>query len=157
MGKSETMPEASHSNPRPVAKIRLGSLATAKRVTFSPLSYYNPLIDHGMAPIFTGIQTCEPGYVVGVHWHPYVECLLVLDGEAYAWLDGKEDEGVYGKAGDIFELPAMQPHGFKTVGDKTLRVLGIHCSPVRVVNFVDSSLVLKNGYQVLDSALQPTL
>lgn len=148
--------EVTKSQRLPDAKVRVNSLANAKKIVFSPLSHYNPLVDRGETPVFMGIQTCEPGYQVGAHWHPYTECLMVLEGEAFAWLIGKEDEGLYARAGDIIELPPIVPHAFRTSGNSTLRVLGVHCSPVRIVHFLDESLVVKNGYQVLNEELMPT-
>ena len=140
----------------PYIDVRVASPDEAKKVTFGPLSHYYPLIDRGETPVFMGIQSCKPGYMQPMHWHPYVECLMVLEGEAFAWMSGRESEGRLGKAGDVFEFPPNQPHAFRTEGNKTLKVLGVHCSPVRIVHFVDASLVFKNGYQVLDDQLQPT-
>ncbi|MBP1296414.1 cupin domain-containing protein [Bradyrhizobium elkanii] len=146
----------SKSIPQPIVDIRLASLEASEKVVFGPLSFYQPLIDRGETPVFMGIQTCEPGYFQPMHWHPYTECLVVLEGEANAWLIGKETEKKRGKAGDVFEFPPNVPHAFEVAGQATVRVLGVHCSPVRIVHFVDSSLVMKNGYQVLDEQLAPT-
>ena len=33
-------------------------------------------------PIRVGVQTCQPGYAVPVHCHPYIEYLIVLEGSA---------------------------------------------------------------------------
>jgi hypothetical protein len=55
-------------------------------VKFGPKSFYQPIIgdDSGSTPVRTGIQTAEPGYVAGVHSHPYMEIFHVLDGVAEA-------------------------------------------------------------------------
>ncbi|MEP9350795.1 cupin domain-containing protein [Xanthobacter sp. KR7-225] len=140
----------------PEGKMRIASPTTAQKIVFAPRSYYNPLIDRGETPVFIGMQTCEPDYQIGPHWHPYTECLVVLEGEAFAWLIGKEDEGGVARAGDVIEFPPILPHAFRTHGNQQLRLLGIHCSPTRIVHFLDESLVLKNGYQVLNEELQPT-
>jgi len=39
--------------------------------------------------------------------------------------------------GDTIALPPNQPHVFRVVGDETLRLLGTHLSPQRIVNYDD--------------------
>ena len=58
---------------------------------------------------------------------------------AEAWLVGKEDEKVRLNAGDTIALPPDQPHVFRVAGDTTLRLLGTHISPQRIVKFDDGS------------------
>ena len=82
------------------------------------------------------MQTCAPGYSTPLHWHPYVECLFVLEGEMEAWLEGQEASPSRLGPGDMIALPACAPHVFRTFGDRTLRILGIHASPSRIVNVV---------------------
>ena len=72
-----------------VPKIR--KLADANRVEFGPLAFYHPLIADGDTPVRTGIQTSAPGYVAPMHFHPYVELLFIIEGEAEVWLQGEED------------------------------------------------------------------
>lgn len=114
-------------------------LDDSEKVVFSPDSYYQPILNRevGDFPIFTGIQTAEPGYQTRPHAHPYLEILHILEGTAEAWLIGKEDEKTLLKAGDTIALPANRPHAFRVVGDQTLRLLGTHMSPTRVVNYTD--------------------
>ena len=101
-------------------------LEDTEQVSFGPLSHYQLIIgdDAGSTPVRTGIQTAQPGYVAPVHQHPYVEILHILDGAAEAWIEGREDEAV------------------------TLRLLGTHASPQRIVTYKDGAASDARGYRV---------
>src|ERR1700742_2922328 len=116
------------------AKVR--KLADASRVEFGPLAFYHPLVADGDTPVRTGIQTSAPGYVAPMHWHPYTELLFIIDGEADVWLQGEEDAPRRLKAGDCVALPPETPHTFRVVGDKPMRLLGIHANSERVTNYI---------------------
>ena len=141
----------------PKAEPTIARLSQSEKVPFGPLAHYHKLVGGEAMPVFTGIQTSEPGYSTPVHWHPYVEMLFVIEGVAEAWLEGQEDRPVRLEAGDMIALPPLAPHGYRTVGDRPMRVLGIHCSPGRIVHFVDGHATDKNGYQILDENLQPVM
>ena len=70
----------------------------------------------------------------------------MLEGEAEAWLVGREDEAVRLKAGDCAALPPHRPHAFRVVGARPLRTLGIHASPERIADFVDGRATGEHGY-----------
>ena len=59
-------------------------LAEAELVTYGPMSDLRVLVgdDKGSSPIRTALQTCQPGYDVPFHAHPYTEYLIVLEGAA---------------------------------------------------------------------------
>jgi mannose-6-phosphate isomerase-like protein (cupin superfamily) len=139
----------------PNAKPTVARLSESEKIVFGPDAHYNKLIGEAGMPIFTGIQTSQPGYATPVHSHPYVEMLFIIEGTCEAWLDGHEDEAMRLEAGDMCALPARKPHAFRVVGDKPMRLLGIHCSPKREVHFADGSATGENGYQVLDEQLRP--
>ncbi len=107
------------SDPRPMNDPRIVRLDETERVSFGPLSHYQPIIgdDQGTTPVRTGIQTAQPGYVAPVHAHPYLEILHILDGTAEAWIDGQEDRAVLLRKGDTIALPPDTPHAFRVVGD----------------------------------------
>ena len=117
--------------------INVARLAEIEKIPFAENSSYQPILngEAGGLPIFTGIQSAEPGYQTQPHQHPYVEVLHILAGSAEAWLVGKEDEMVRLLPGDTITLPANQSHIFRAVGEQTLRLLGTHLSPQRIVNF----------------------
>ena len=116
-------------------------LSESEAVTFSEESFYQPILngEAGGFPIFTGIQTAEPGYETPPHQHPYVEVLHVLEGKMEAWLVENEAEKTILEAGDTIVLPPGKPHIFRTAGDETLRLLGTHVSPQRIVDFSDGT------------------
>ncbi len=113
---------------------RLARLAAAEKIPFGPLSHYQTLLGAGDTPIFTGVQTCEPGYQTAPHYHPYVESLFIIEGVMEAWAIGKEDAVITLRPGDILALPAHMPHAFRNPGPGTLRLLGIHANPERIVH-----------------------
>lgn len=112
-------------------------LDAAEKIAFGPLSHYQKLIGDDGGPIFTGVQTCAPGYQTPRHHHPYVECLFIIDGTMQAWLVGDESSPATLQAGDMIALPADTPHAFRNPGPGTLRLLGIHNSPARIVHRLD--------------------
>jgi len=106
-------------------------------VSFGAGAVYQPILgdEAGSTPVRTGIQTSQPGYQTGLHSHPYMEVLFVLEGVAEAWTEGTEDRPVTLRAGDTIALPPDVLHAFRVVGDRELRTLGIHASPRRIVNY----------------------
>ena len=133
---------ASQSHPLKVAK-----LAESSRVEFGPLSFYHPLVADGDTPVRTGIQTAAPGYQATMHFHPYTELLFIIEGEAEVWLQGEENRTHRLKAGDCVAVPPETPHTFRVLGDKPLRLLGIHANAERKTTYIgrDSDA---NGYPV---------
>lgn len=134
--------------------VKVGQLDKAQRVEFGPDAHYHLLIGDENIPMRTGIQTSEPGYVAPMHQHPYTEFLFILEGDAEAWLEGDEDNPIRLKAGDCIALPPNKPHSFRTVGDKTMRLLGIHHSSERIVTYNDQ-VSGPDGYPLLDENLEP--
>jgi mannose-6-phosphate isomerase-like protein (cupin superfamily) len=124
-------------------------LDDTERVSFGPLSHYQPIVgdDAGSAPVRTGIQTAQPGYAAAVHSHPYIEILHILDGVAEAWIDGKPESLVQLRKGDTIAVPPETPHAFRVVGDQELRLLGTHVSPKRIVNYQDGIASDARGYR----------
>jgi len=125
-------------------------LAETKSVSFGPNSFYQLLVgdDAGNTPVRVGIQTAEPGYAAGMHSHPYLEVLHILAGTAEAWLEGQEDRPVRLEVGDTIALPPDVPHTFRVVGDRTLRLMGIHASPTRIVRYRDHRGTTAQSYPI---------
>ena len=125
--------------PEPIAKIV--RVSEVEPTAFGPLSEYRRLTGQDGHPLFTGVQTCAPGYATPLHWHPYVESLFILEGTMEAELEGQAP--VHLHPGDMIAIPACAPHIFRTHGTETLRLLGIHASPARIVNVIsDQSATL---------------
>jgi hypothetical protein len=51
------------------AEAKIARLSESETVPFGPLAHYNRLIGDDGLPIFTGVQTCKPGYQTPLHWH----------------------------------------------------------------------------------------
>ena len=122
----------------PLKVIRYEAAGT---VAFGPLSEYRALVSDECPDlaIRTGIQTCRPGYETRPHWHPYVEILHILEGEAEAWEVGREQSAVVLRAGDTLVIPARSWHAFRVAGGETMRLLGTHLSSQRIVHYDDGS------------------
>jgi mannose-6-phosphate isomerase-like protein (cupin superfamily) len=133
--------------------LKVARLDEAPRVEFGPLAFYHPLVADGDTPVRTGIQTSAPGYVAPMHWHPYTELLFIVEGEADVWLQGGEAAPWRLKAGDCVALPPDIPHSFRTVGDRPMRLLGIHANPTRISTYFDRRTDA-NGYPIVESAAQ---
>lgn len=122
----------------PHAEAKISRLSEAEAVSFGPLARYQRLTGDDGLPVFTGVQTCQPGYATPLHWHPYVEYLFVLEGTLEAWLEGQLPPARLGP-GDMIALPACTPHVFRNAGDGVLRLLGIHGAPTRIVHRVEAA------------------
>jgi putative monooxygenase len=86
----------------------------------------------GSTPIRVGVQTSPPGYSTGVHAHPYMEVITVLEGEGEAWIEG-EGAPAPMRPGVTLVLPPNTRHSFRATGDAPLRTWGVHASPARIV------------------------
>jgi mannose-6-phosphate isomerase-like protein (cupin superfamily) len=120
-----------------MTEAKIARLSESEPVSFGPLSHYNKLIGDDQ-PIFTGVQTCQPGYQTAPHWHPYEEYLFIIEGQAEAWLVAQPDKLMRLSAGDMIALPPETPHIFRNPGPGVLRLLGIHNSPTRIVNRIEA-------------------
>jgi quercetin dioxygenase-like cupin family protein len=128
-------------------------LSQTKTVPFGPDSFYQLLVgdDAGTTPLRVGIQTAQPGYAAGLHSHPYLEVIHVLDGAAEIWAEGREDQPVRLDKGDTVALPPELPHSFRVVGDQVLRIMGIHASPTRIVSYREGREADARGYPVTEA------
>jgi mannose-6-phosphate isomerase-like protein (cupin superfamily) len=83
----------------------------------------------------------DPGQGVGLHWHPYSETWIVLEGEVTFRLgDGFGEEAdtdiieQHAAAGTVVVVPPRQHHGFRNTGTGVLRMVCIHASP-RIIQY----------------------
>ena len=78
----------------------------------------------------------DPGQGIGLHWHPYSETWVVIDGEVTfrigdgfgAAADTRVEEVRVG-VGAIVTVPPEQHHGFRNTGDDRLRMMCVHAGP----------------------------
>jgi mannose-6-phosphate isomerase-like protein (cupin superfamily) len=76
----------------------------------------------------------QPGEGPGLHWHPYSETWVVLEGEVRIH---RGDEVLTAGAGDTATVAPYALHRFTNVGTGTLRILCIHASATMIQTFVD--------------------
>jgi mannose-6-phosphate isomerase-like protein (cupin superfamily) len=88
--------------------------------------------EHGADVSYFYVEN-RPGEGPGLHWHPYSETWVVLDGTARITVG---DETFIARAGDTATGPAFTPHCFTNVGEGMLRLIGIHASAHIIQTFL---------------------
>lgn len=88
--------------------------------------------DEGSTPIRLGLQTSPPGFNTGIHWHPYMEIVIVLEGQGEAWIDGEDHAEKIG-SGTTMVFHPMVKHWFSVTGEEPMKTYGIHASHERIV------------------------
>lgn len=121
----------------PSQGVVIARLNDAERIPFGPLATYQKLVGDDGGPIYTGVQTCAPGYATPLHRHPYVECLFIIEGRMEAFI-GESSEPAVLLPGDLISFPAGVTHLFRNPGPDVLRLLGIHNNPTRIVERVSA-------------------
>ena len=128
-------------------------IADAELVTYGPRSDLRVLVGDDLSgtPIRVALQTCQAGYVVPFHSHPYVEYLIVLEGSAAFKVESAEgEEKVELQKGDTVELHAGSWHSFTTSPTEVTRLLGIHLSGDRIVKYKDGVKTDSRGFRITD-------
>lgn len=88
--------------------------------------------DHGAAISYFFVEN-QPGDGPGLHWHPYPETWVVLEGTARITVGA---DTIVASAGDTATGPAFVPHSFTNIGRGTLRLIGIHASATIIQTFL---------------------
>jgi quercetin dioxygenase-like cupin family protein len=129
-------------------------LADTQLVSYGPQSDLRVLIgdDSKSTPIRATLQTCQPGYDVPFHSHPYIEYLMVLDGGATFTIEIDGVQKVTLQKGDTVELHPGVWHAFTTSPTEVTRLLGIHLSPERIVHYKPGVKTDARGFRVTDTA-----
>ncbi|UJP10235.1 cupin domain-containing protein [Microbacterium sp. KUDC0406] len=91
--------------------------------------------EHGAGVSYFYIDN-QPGQGASLHWHPYPETWVVLEGDV-TFVVG--DELILATAGDTVTGPAYVPHKFTNTGTGTMRLIGIHASAVIIQTNLDPS------------------
>jgi mannose-6-phosphate isomerase-like protein (cupin superfamily) len=89
--------------------------------------------EHGADVSYFFVEN-QPGEGPGLHWHPYSETWVVLEGAARITVG---EDTVVAHAGDTATAPAYMPHRFTNAGPGTLRILCIHASDTIIQTFLD--------------------
>jgi quercetin dioxygenase-like cupin family protein len=108
--------------------------------------------DEGSTPVRVAIQTCEPGYDVPVHCHPYIEYLIVLEGSARFRIETDGIQTVELRKGDTVELRPGVWHAFTTSAHEVTRLMGIHLSSERIVNYKSTVKTDARGFRIEEDA-----
>ena len=109
------------------------------REVFVPLIHHpsEAQVDFGSAVIVWDGQTTPVAlFVMTLLYSDALFCCVFPRECTEAFLEGQEATPSLLGPGDMITLPACAPHVFRTFGDQTLRILGIHASPTRIVNVV---------------------
>ena len=130
-------------------------IAETASVSYGPQSDLRVLVGDaaGSTPIRAALQTCQPGYDVPYHCHPYIEYLFVLDGSATFTIEADGVQKVELQKGDNVELHAGIWHAFKTSPTEVTRLLGIHLSPERIVAYKAGVKTDARGFRVAEGAV----
>jgi mannose-6-phosphate isomerase-like protein (cupin superfamily) len=89
--------------------------------------------EHGADVSYFFVEN-QPGEGPGLHWHPYSETWVVLEGTVRIT---RGDETFLAGAGDTATVAARVPHGFVNAGTGVLRILCIHASAIMIQTFLD--------------------
>jgi mannose-6-phosphate isomerase-like protein (cupin superfamily) len=90
--------------------------------------------DYGDIPISFFWMQLPPDGGPQLHYHPYDEIFLVLEGRA-TFTVGERTVEV--EAGNIVIGPANVPHKFSQAGSESLRIITIHPSPQTIGTHVE--------------------
>ena len=134
-------------------------IADTDLVSYGPQSDLRVLVGDASrsAPIRVALQTCQPGYDVPYHCHPYIEYLMVLDGSAAFRIEADGVQTVELQKGDTVELRPGVWHAFTTSPTEVTRLLGIHLSSERIVNYKPGVKTDARGFRVIeDTAISET-
>lgn len=125
----------------------------AELVSYGPKSDLRVLIgdDERSTPVRTALQTCQPGYDVPFHSHPYIEYLILLEGSAVFRIEVDGLQTVELHKGDVVELHPGVWHAFTTSPTEVTQLLGIHISAERIVNYRGVKTDAR-GFRVADTS-----
>lgn len=131
---------------------KVSRIADTERVSYGPQSDLRVLVGdtERSTPIRVALQTCQPGYDVPYHCHPYIEYLIVLEGSAAFTIEADGVQKVELHKGDTVELSAGFWHAFSTSATEVTQLLGIHISPERIVNYKPGVKTDASGFRVTD-------
>ena len=89
--------------------------------------------EHGAGVSYFFVDN-DPGQGPGLHWHPYTETWVVIEGTAEITMG---DHRLIAVADDTATVPAGVWHRFENIGEGRLRMLCIHASDVIIQTWAD--------------------
>jgi quercetin dioxygenase-like cupin family protein len=89
---------------------------------------------HGPASVSFFIVNNQPGQGPRLHYHPYDETFVILDGQVQVQVG---EETLEGGPGDIVIGPAGTPRGFTNTGPGPARLVCIHAAPAMKTEWAD--------------------
>lgn len=104
-----------------------------KDMQFSPTAWLfegGPRADAGVSMF---VVRTPPGGGVDLHWHPYRETFLLLEGEG-RWTAG--DEVVELRQDQMLVVPPRTSHGFRNTGEASLLLVSVHEAPTLEQTFL---------------------
>lgn len=107
----------------PAAALRIGTGRTRRFVGH----------EHGAGISYFFVDN-DPGQGPGLHWHPYPETWVVLEGTARIVVGDTE---LTGRGGDTATVSAGVWHRFTNAGDGPLRMLCVHASDTIIQIWAD--------------------
>ena len=133
---------------------RVTRIADTNLVSYGPQSDLRVLVgdESRSTPIRVALQTCQAGYDVPYHCHPYIEYLIVLDGSAVFNIEVDGVQTVELTKGDTVELHPGVWHAFTTSPTEVTRLLGIHLSAERIVNYKTGVKTDARGFRVSEDS-----
>ncbi|MGE3863566.1 MAG: cupin domain-containing protein [Burkholderiaceae bacterium] len=129
---------------------RIRKLADTELVSYGSQSDLRVFIgdEQRSTPVRVALQTCQPGYDVPSHCHPYIEYLIVVEGAAEFRIESDGIQTVELRQGDVVELHPGVWHAFTTTPECVTRLLGIHISDERIVNYREGVKTDARGFRV---------
>lgn len=132
---------------------RVKKLSDIEVVSYGPQSDLRVLVGdaEGSTPIRAAVQTCQPGYNVPYHSHPYIEYLIVLEGSAEFRIESDGGlQTVLLQKGETVELYPGVWHSFSTSETEVTQLLGIHTSSERIVNYRSGIKTDARGFRIAE-------
>jgi mannose-6-phosphate isomerase-like protein (cupin superfamily) len=100
---------------------------------FSPTAWLFEGGPRAGAGVSMFIVRTPPGRGVDLHWHPYRETFLLLEGQG-RWTAG--DEVVELRPNQMLVVPPKTPHGFRNTGELPLLLVSVHEAPALEQTFI---------------------
>jgi mannose-6-phosphate isomerase-like protein (cupin superfamily) len=103
---------------------------------FSPTAALYEGAKHADSNVSMFIVRTPPGRFVELHWHPYPETFILLEGRG-RWTAGEDVVELDGE--QILVVPPHTLHGFRNIGDVPLLVVSVHESGTLEQTFTDDA------------------